>query len=53
METVDLLIEARWVAPVVPRAAVRYHAVAVRDSCIKIFAGRPGGVTFAAGSRSR
>jgi len=35
METVDLLIEARWVAPVVPRAAVlEHHAVAVRDGCI-------------------
>jgi 5-methylthioadenosine/S-adenosylhomocysteine deaminase len=35
MENVDLLIEPRWVAPVVPRAAVlEHHAVAVRDGCI-------------------
>jgi 5-methylthioadenosine/S-adenosylhomocysteine deaminase len=35
METVDRLIEARWVVPVVPRAAVLdHHAVAVRDGRI-------------------
>jgi 5-methylthioadenosine/S-adenosylhomocysteine deaminase len=35
MESVDLLIEARWVVPVVPRAAVlEHHAVAVRDGHI-------------------
>ena len=35
MESVDLLIEARWVIPVVPRAAVLEHyAVAVRDGHI-------------------
>jgi len=35
METVDLLIEARWIVPVVPRNAVlEHHAVAVRDGII-------------------
>jgi len=35
MESVDLLIEARWVVPVVPRTAVlEHHAVVVRDGHI-------------------
>jgi 5-methylthioadenosine/S-adenosylhomocysteine deaminase len=35
MENVDLLIEARWIVPVVPRGAIlEHHSVAVRDGRI-------------------
>ncbi|NJD23986.1 MAG: TRZ/ATZ family hydrolase [Betaproteobacteria bacterium] len=41
-ETVDLLIEARWVAPVEPDTLLDRHAVAVRDG--RIVAVAPSGI---------